>query len=99
MRTIPDTYLAMIEPLPITFSRLEHAILRLQACEYGVSIAELVRSKLGFIEKTCQICGCTDVLGCQDDCAWANREQTLCTRCAAHLHDRDQFPRDTQTRK
>jgi len=83
----------MIGQLPIIFSRQEHAILRLQACEYGVSIAELVKSRLGWVRGTCQVCGCTETMGCPDGCAWANWQETLCTRCADYLRDRDQFPR------
>jgi len=30
---------------------------------------------------TCRVCGCTDEYGCDDGCAWADAEHTLCTNC------------------
>lgn len=32
-------------------------------------------------EGRCRICGCTHEEPCEDVCAWANEEQTLCTSC------------------
>lgn len=29
----------------------------------------------------CRICGCTDLEGCPDGCAWSDREHTLCSIC------------------
>jgi hypothetical protein len=29
----------------------------------------------------CRWCGCTETTPCEHGCAWANRQQTLCTAC------------------
>lgn len=29
----------------------------------------------------CRWCGCTETTPCEEGCAWANRQQTLCTAC------------------
>lgn len=29
----------------------------------------------------CRWCQCTETTPCEDGCAWANRQQTLCTAC------------------
>lgn len=31
----------------------------------------------------CQFCGCREHAACEGGCAWANAEETICTRCAA----------------
>jgi hypothetical protein len=32
-------------------------------------------------EDMCRLCGCTEIFGCPDGCAWANASHTICTRC------------------
>ncbi len=29
----------------------------------------------------CMKCGCTELQACKDGCSWANKEQTLCSKC------------------
>lgn len=31
--------------------------------------------------RSCQLCGCTEEHACDGGCAWADDEQTICTRC------------------
>jgi hypothetical protein len=32
--------------------------------------------------RQCTVCGCTDNVGCEDGCAWAQLTPPVCTRCA-----------------
>lgn len=32
-------------------------------------------------EAFCHICGCTDILGCEDGCYWVTSTHDLCSRC------------------
>jgi len=47
---------------------------------------------------TCRVCGCTHFKPCVDDmggtCAWANREETLCSSCAL----KEMIPRQARRR-
>ena len=38
-------------------------------------------ARLGPREGVCVECGCTDEFACEEGCAWANIDQTLCTSC------------------
>ena len=48
-----------------------------------LSSGDLVIASSGLVPSipTCRSCGCTEDFACEDGCAWANSDQTLCTNC------------------
>lgn len=39
----------------------------------------------------CMVCACTDEEACEEGCAWANVNRTICTACAPLTHiERDE---------
>lgn len=67
-------------------------------CESGESPTEIDAKKARacwkrlFFEQAaarrCRVCGCTDLLGCQDGCSWV--EEDLCSACAEKAIESDQ---------
>lgn len=62
-----------------------------EAAMVGLAMEAVFKGSFPEAAGKCQICGCTEEKPCLGDsftgstCAWANRQQTLCTSCVPKI--------------